>query len=237
MLNELFEAGEYIFATKKGMEHPRRIHPAILLHDSSFNGMERFLTTIARFFLFHDDADAEEGRLRAEAALRMWCGHTPEGRAKSELAEQYAYLDEQLAAVLRETGDWLAGLANAASVLFLLLPDLNWAGFYLMKDGALSLGPFQGKPAVSRILPGSGVCGTAVQSGETQVVSNVHACENHIACDLNSRSEIVVPLKDGGRLFGVLDIDSPTLARFDGEDRQGLEAAARRISAWLADKI
>lgn len=94
MLNELFEAGEYIFATKKGAEHPRRIHPAILLHDSSFNGMERFLTTIARFFLFHDDADAEEGRLRAEAALRMWCGHAPGDRKKSELAEQYAYLEE-----------------------------------------------------------------------------------------------------------------------------------------------
>ena len=158
-------------------------------------------------------------------------------RAFDNQTDLYAYLDEQLAMVLRETEDWLAGLANAASVLYLLLPQLNWAGFYLMKDGALSLGPFQGKPAVSRILPGSGVCGTAVQTGQTQVVRNVHACENHIACDLNSRAEIVVPLEADGRLFGVMDIDSPVLARFDDGDRQGLERAARRISAWLADKM
>ena len=147
--------------------------------------------------------------------------------------ETYSYLLEQLKKVLEDTQDQTAGLANAASVLYLLLPRLNWAGFYLMKDGALVLGPFQGKPAVSRIPVGSGVCGTAALLNATQVVQDVHACENHIACDLNSRSEIVVPLEKNGRFFGVLDIDSPTISRFDEEDQSGLEQAADMISEWL----
>ena len=147
--------------------------------------------------------------------------------------ETYSYLLEQLKKVLEDTQDQTAGLANAASVLYLLLPRLNWAGFYLMKDGALVLGPFHGKPAVSRIPVGSGVCGTAALQRATQVVQDVHACENHIACDLNSRSEIVVPLTKNGRLFGVLDIDSPTISRFDEEDQSGLEQAADLISEWL----
>ena len=147
--------------------------------------------------------------------------------------ETYSYLLEQLKKVLEDTQDQTAGLANAASVLYLLLPRLNWAGFYLMKDGALVLGPFQGKPAVSRIPVGSGVCGTAALQRATQVVQDVHACENHIACDLNSRSEIVVPLEKNGRFFGVLDIDSPTVSRFDEEDQSALEQAADMISKWL----
>ena len=157
-------------------------------------------------------------------------------RAFDGKRETYAYLLEQLKAVLADTEDRTAGLANAASVLFLLLPKLNWAGFYLMKDGALVLGPFQGRPAVSRIPLGSGVCGTAAAERKTQLVQDVHACENHIACDLNSRSEIVVPLQGDGMFFGVLDIDSPVLARFDEEDRQGLEEAGEILSRWLKDK-
>ena len=147
--------------------------------------------------------------------------------------ETYSYLLEQLKKVLEDTQDQTAGLANAASVLYLLLPRLNWAGFYLMKDGDLVLGPFQGKPAVSQISVGSGVCGTAALQRATQVVQDVHACENHIACDLNSRSEIVVPLTKNGRFFGVLDIDSPIISRFDEEDQSGLEQAAKIISEWL----
>ena len=147
--------------------------------------------------------------------------------------ETYTYLSEQLKKVLEDTDDQTAGLANAASVLYLLLPRFNWAGFYLMKDGALVLGPFQGKPAVSKIQVGSGVCGTAALQRATQVVQDVHACENHIACDLNSRSEIVVPLEKNGRFFGVLDIDSPEVSRFDEEDQSGLEQAAKMISEWL----
>ncbi len=154
-------------------------------------------------------------------------------RAFDTKPETYSYLLEQLKKVLEDTQDQTAGLANAASVLYLLLPRLNWAGFYLMKDGALVLGPFQGKPAVSQIPVGSGVCGTAAFQRATQVVQDVHACENHIACDLNSRSEIVVPLEKNGRFFGVLDIDSPTISRFDEEDQNGLEQAADMISKWL----
>ena len=154
-------------------------------------------------------------------------------RAFDSKPETYSDLLEQLKKVLEDTQDQTAGLANAASVLYLLLPRLNWAGFYLMKDGALVLGPFQGKPAVSQIPVGSGVCGTAALQRATQVVQDVHACENHIACDLNSRSEIVVPLTKNGRFFGVLDIDSPEVSRFDEEDQNGLEQAAKMISEWL----
>ena len=154
-------------------------------------------------------------------------------RAFDGKRETYAYLLEQLKAVLADTEDRTAGLANAASVLFLLLPKLNWAGFYLMKDGALVLGPFQGRPAVSRILLGRGVCGTAAAERSTQLVQDVHACENHIACDLNSRSEIVVPLQWDGMLFGVLDIDSPETGRFSPGDREGLERFVRVLESGV----
>jgi GAF domain-containing protein len=107
------------------------------------------------------------------------------------------------------------------------LPDLNWAGFYLMKDGELVLGPFQGKPACVRIALGKGVCGTAAAQRETIVVPDVHAFPGHIACDAASRSEIVIPLiTRDGQLLGVLDLDSPELARFDDADRRGLEQLA-----------
>jgi GAF domain-containing protein len=140
--------------------------------------------------------------------------------------EQYAQLAEQLALLIGEERDFTANMANMAALLFHQLPDLNWAGFYLMRDGELVLGPFQGKPACIRIPMGKGVCGTAAAVQETQVVPDVHAFPGHIACDADSRSEIVVPLIKDGAVVGVLDLDSPKPGRFDEADRAGLEAAA-----------
>ena len=110
-----------------------------------------------------------------------------------------------------------------AAVIYHGLPDLNWAGFYLMKDGELVLGPFQGKPACIRIPLGKGVCGTAAETRASQVVPDVHAFPGHIACDAASRSELVVPLVVGDRVIGVLDLDSPSPNRFDHQDREGCE--------------
>ena len=115
------------------------------------------------------------------------------------------------------------------AVLYRGLPQLNWVGFYFLQDGELVLGPFQGKVACVRIALGRGVCGTAAQRRETVVVPDVHAFPGHIACDAASRSEIVVPLLQNGRLLGVLDVDSPELARFDPEDRDGLNASCRLL--------
>lgn len=118
-----------------------------------------------------------------------------------------------------------------AALIYQALPDLNWAGFYLYKQGMLVLGPFQGMPACVRIPLSRGVCGAAARERRTQVVPDVHAFPGHIACDAASRSEIVVPLLDGDRLLGVLDVDSPLPGRFDESDREGLEALARRLTA------
>lgn len=126
-----------------------------------------------------------------------------------------------------------ANLANTSALLFETLPNLNWAGFYRMEGGALVLGPFQGKPACIRIAVGKGVCGSAVQEGRTIRVEDVHAFPGHIACDGASNSEIVIPLRKNGEIWGVLDIDSPLVGRFTQEDQQGLEAAARAIEAFL----
>ena len=150
--------------------------------------------------------------------------------------ERYAYINAQLDRILGETDDLYAGLANASALFDLLMPRLNWAGFYLMKNGALVLGPFQGKPAVTRIDVGAGVCGTAVAEDTPQIVENVHTCCNHIACDSASSSEIVVPIHASGAIFGVIDIDSPALANFDAEDLMGLQKAAEKIGAF-AEKI
>jgi len=117
-----------------------------------------------------------------------------------------------------------ANLANASALLYDCLDRLNWAGFYLMEDGKLVLGPFQGKPACIEIAVGKGVCGTAVATGETQLVPNVHEFPGHIACDGASNSEIVIPIRKNGEIIGVLDIDSPEFDRFSDEDREGLEA-------------
>ena len=115
-------------------------------------------------------------------------------------------------------------LSNAAALIWDSLDDINWAGFYLMKDGKLLLGPFQGKPACTVIEVGKGVCGTAIAEDKTQLVKNVHEFPGHIACDSASNSEIVVPVHAGGVLYGVLDIDSPLFGRFSDEDKTGLES-------------
>ena len=126
-----------------------------------------------------------------------------------------------------------ANLANASALLWDSLEDINWAGFYKMENGALILGPFQGKPACIRIEVGKGVCGTAVAENATQRVADVHAFPGHIACDSASNSEIVVPLFKDGRVWGVLDIDSPTVGRFTREDQAGLEALARILETII----
>ncbi|MDP2138117.1 MAG: GAF domain-containing protein [Candidatus Didemnitutus sp.] len=139
--------------------------------------------------------------------------------------EFYASFNRQLAAVLHGETDWVCNLAQASALLMQVLPDLNWAGFYLLKGDELVLGPFQGKVACVRIALGKGVCGTAAAQQKTVVVADVHAFPGHIACDSASNSEIVVPLLAQGRLVGVLDLDSPILGRFDAEDARGLEHA------------
>lgn len=143
----------------------------------------------------------------------------------------YANLLRTVAAVLEGERDWIANTANCAALLFHSLPDLNWAGFYFLKENELVLGPFQGKPACVRIAVGQGVCGTAAERRETVVVPDVHHFPGHIACDAASRSEIVVPLLNGSRLLGVLDLDSPQLNRFGEIDAQGLEALAAALIA------
>ena len=146
--------------------------------------------------------------------------------------ELYAFICEQLKLMAEETADITAILANASALLMLELQEVNWAGFYLYKNDKLILGPFQGKPAVAEINIGDGVCGTAAETLKTQLVEDVHSCCNHIACDMATSSEIVVPiLLSDGSLFGVIDIDSPILSRFDTEDQNGLERAAEIISA------
>ena len=137
----------------------------------------------------------------------------------------YAELAQQLRALLAGEQDLIANAANMAALLFWSLPGLNWAGFYLVepRSGELLLGPFQGKPACVRIAVGRGVCGTAAARRETVVVPDVHVFPGHIACDSASNSEIVVPVVRDGRLLGVLDLDSPLLARFDDVDARGLE--------------
>jgi GAF domain-containing protein len=141
-------------------------------------------------------------------------------------AAAYRELQQQLAAVFAGERNGLANTANMSALLYQALPDLNWVGFYFLQAGELVLGPFQGKVACVRIALGRGVCGTAAERKETVIVPDVNAFPGHIACDTASRSEIVVPLIKGGRLLGVLDLDSPQVARFDQEDGAGLNAAA-----------
>jgi L-methionine (R)-S-oxide reductase len=141
----------------------------------------------------------------------------------------YAEILAQLRAVFTDEPNGLANAANMSALLYQALPGLNWVGFYFLQDGELILGPFQGKIACVRIALGRGVCGTAAASGQSLIVKDVEAFPGHIACDADSRSEIVVPLIKDGRLLGVLDLDSPNLGRFDEEDRAGLEAAAQLL--------
>ena len=129
--------------------------------------------------------------------------------------------------------DPIANAANLAALLFHELADVNWVGFYFLRDGELVVGPFQGRPACVRIAVGSGVCGTAAATRTTQRVADVHSFDGHIACDAASNSEIVVPLVRDGELLGVLDVDSPSFDRFDGEDQAGLEQIASDFVALL----
>lgn len=138
----------------------------------------------------------------------------------------YARLRAQLAALLTGESDLIANAANTSALIFAALPDINWAGFYFLKEGELVVGPFQGKPACVRIALGHGVCGTAAARRRTLLVPDVHEFPGHIACDTASRSEIVVPLLAADALLGVLDIDSPRPGRFDEDDARGLETLA-----------
>jgi GAF domain-containing protein len=151
-------------------------------------------------------------------------------------APKAALYDDLLAAAHALTdgeSDAIANMANVSALVWQFLPDLNWAGFYRLIDKELVLGPFQGKSACIRIPLGKGVCGAAAATRQTQCVADVHAFPGHIACDANSRSEIVVPVVHEGVLIGVLDLDSPLPARFDARDVAGLEAMIGRIAARL----
>ena len=146
----------------------------------------------------------------------------------------YTELCRRLAALIDGVPHLIANLANSSALLYETLGDINWAGFYILEGNTLILGPFQGKTACIEIAVGKGVCGTAVQRRSTVLVKNVHDFPGHIACDSASNSEIVIPLfYPDGRIFGVLDIDSPTVGRFDECDREGLEKFAK----ILLDKI
>ncbi len=142
----------------------------------------------------------------------------------------YRDLDKQLGGLLAGERDFIANAANLSALIYLMLPDLNWAGVYLMRGNDLLLGPFQGKPACVRIpvLPQPrGVCGAAAFHRQTQLVGDVHQFPGHIACDSASNAEIVVPLLSGEKVIGVLDIDSPSLSRFDRDDQAGIEQLMR----------
>jgi len=141
--------------------------------------------------------------------------------------EQYTAIIEQARALLHGETDAIANAANLAALVYHILPQVNWAGFYFFDGKELVLGPFQGLPACVRIALDTGVCGAAATSGQTQRVEDVHAFPGHIACDAASRSELVVPLFKDGQLFGVFDLDSPIPARFDANDQRGLEAIAQ----------
>lgn len=143
--------------------------------------------------------------------------------------ELYAYLNRGIAAILKDESDWLANLCNTIALIWDMVKDLNWVGFYLIKEGQLVLGPFQGKPACTRIKIGEGVCGTAAEKRESIVVEDVQTFSSHIACDSASNSELVVPLVSKDRVIGVLDIDSPSFGRFDFADKVGFEKIVATI--------
>ncbi len=145
---------------------------------------------------------------------------------RSPRRQSIAPLRAQLASLFAAERHGVANAANMSALLYEALPDLNWVGFYFLQDGQLVVGPFQGKVACVRIALGAGVCGTAAELRETVIVADVHEFPGHIACDAASRSEIVVPLIHRGQLLGVLDLDSPRIARFDQEDAAGLIALA-----------
>lgn len=160
--------------------------------------------------------------------------HTPPiepGTPKNNLYEQIC---EQLNELLGSETNFVANAANTSALLYQSLPDVNWVGFYIAQGKELVLGPFQGKPACARIAFGKGVCGTAAAKETTLVVPDVNQFPGHIACDTASRSEIVVPLLNWGKMLGVLDIDSASANRFDEDDREGIESV---VSVFLASQV
>jgi GAF domain-containing protein len=156
--------------------------------------------------------------------------------AAADKPELYRQLALSLRALLENEPDPIANAANTAALIFHSLPDLNWAGFYFLRDGGeLVLGPFQGKPACVRIAKGRGVCGAAVERAASVLVADVHAFPGHIACDAASRAELVVPVFAQGRILGVLDLDSPLPNRFDAADQAGIEQLAAIYAEALSD--
>jgi GAF domain-containing protein len=147
--------------------------------------------------------------------------------------KDYELVIKQLRALLEGESNTIANLANASALLNQFLNEVNWVGFYLMEDGELVLGPFQGLPACVRIPLGKGVCGTAAQNQRTERIEDVHAFPGHIACDAASQSEIVIPMVKDGKLLGVLDIDSPIKNRFDEIDQQYLEEFVKELTSFL----
>lgn len=145
----------------------------------------------------------------------------------------YKIMLVRLEGLLSSESDWLANLSNAAALLYKNLLDINWAGFYFMKKEELVLGPFQGKTACTRIKPGKGVCGTAVIEMKTQLVPDVHLFPGHIACDSASNSEVVVPIIKDGKVYGVLDIDSPSTNRFDELDAKYLKLFVDKLNKYI----
>lgn len=145
----------------------------------------------------------------------------------------YLLMTEQLKSLSEDVSYPITVLANASALIWQSLPDLNWSGFYLVHNGELMLGPFQGKVACTNIPFGKGVCGTAFAEDRTVVVPNVHEFDGHIACDSASNSEIVIPIHKNGVVYGVLDIDSPVFSRFTEEDREGLEGFVRELEKHL----
>ena len=148
-------------------------------------------------------------------------------------SDMYRELVKSADALTRGESDGVANMSNIAALLWEFLPDVNWTGFYRVVDGELVLGPFQGKAACIRIPFGRGVCGAAAQTGETQLVEDVHAFPGHIACDANSASELVVPVMRDGHVIAVVDLDSPSRGRFDDDDALGIES----LVAVIADRI
>ncbi|WP_449537265.1 GAF domain-containing protein [Ferdinandcohnia sp. Marseille-Q9671] len=152
---------------------------------------------------------------------------------KGNKEEDYQLVIKQLQALLEDEPDQIANLANASALLNQFLDKINWVGFYIMRDGELVLGPFQGLPACVRIPVGRGVCGTAVQNKATQRIADVHLFPGHIACDSASQSEIVIPLMKDGEVFGVLDIDSPIKDRFTEVDQKCLEELVTVLEKYI----
>lgn len=151
----------------------------------------------------------------------------------TDKAAMYAELAEQATSLLHDEPDLIANAANLSALLFYGLPDINWAGFYFLKNGELVVGPFQGKPACVRIPLGKGVCGSAAATRESIIVQDVNEFAGHIFCDSASRAEVVIPLVVNDELLGVLDIDSPSMGRFGDVDREGLE----RIAAVFVEAL